>query len=178
MNERTRKAIFESFNQLLSKTDLDRITVRMIAENAGVSKATFYRYFKDKYDVMAYNYKVFVDNRVNPSASGSYEELLYLLYRDSENSMDYLQNAFKYVGVNSFTDYVYKYSFDIVERITLANRPSGLTQSEIMQLDVFSHGVSKMFTNWILGKYRLNAGSAARALYEMMPESLKHYWWV
>ncbi len=47
---------------------------------------------------MAYNYKVFVDNRVNPFASGSYEELLYLLYRDSENSMDYLQNALNMSG--------------------------------------------------------------------------------
>lgn len=178
MNDLVKKRILFSFNTLLANSDLDKITVNKIAQNAGVSKATFYRYYKDKYDVMAYNYKLFVDQRAAPSVSSSYEELLYLLYRDSEKNMKYLKNAFKYVGINSFSEFVYQYSFDIVERITLENRPSGLTQKEILQLDVFSHGVSQMFTNWIQGKYKLDARSASQALFDVMPESLKYYWWV
>ena len=177
MVERTRLAIFESFNNLLARMDLDRITIDMIAEGAGVSRATFYRYFKDKYDVMAYNYKLFVDHSASPGISHSYEELLYILFRDSEKGMEYLENAFKYLGVNSFTEYVYEYSYDIVERITLDNRPEGLTESEKLQLDIFCHGVSRMFGKWIMGGYDLSAGEAAKALYCEMPETLREYWW-
>lgn len=177
MVERTRLAIFESFNDLLARKDLDKITIEMIAKGAGVSKATFYRYFKDKYDVMAYNYKIFVDHSANPKTTHSYEELLYILFRDSEKNMEYLENAFKYLGVNSFIEYVYQYSFDIVSRITLDNRPEGLTESEVLQLDVFCHGVSRMFGKWIMGGYDLSADDAAKALYSEMPETLRDYWW-
>ncbi len=35
-----------------------------------------------------------------------------------------------------------------------------------------------MYQNWILGKYDLPASEAAKALYALMPPTLKHYWWV
>ena len=35
---------------------IDRIAVREIAENCGYSQATFYRQFRDKYDLIAWNY--------------------------------------------------------------------------------------------------------------------------
>ena len=176
-SEQNKLAIAEAMKALMRTMPIEKITTKEILEKAGVSRRSFYRYFKDKYDVMAYNYKLFVDRRADPAISHSYEELLYRLYRDSERSMTYLRNAFQYVGVNSFTEYVYEYSFDIVERITLDNRPEGLTESERLQLDVFCHGVSDMFVNWILGRYQLTPEEGAKALYGVMPPSLKHYWW-
>lgn len=50
----TKQHITDSFNALFRKYPLEKITVNMIIENAGVSKSTFYRYFLDKFDVMNY----------------------------------------------------------------------------------------------------------------------------
>lgn len=57
----TKQHITDSFNALFRKYPLEKITVNMIIENAGVSKSTFYRYFLDKFDVMNYNYKRVLD---------------------------------------------------------------------------------------------------------------------
>lgn len=39
------------FETLIKKKDLSKITVEEVIELAGVSKTTFYRYFRDKYDL-------------------------------------------------------------------------------------------------------------------------------
>ena len=51
----TKQHITDCFNVLCRKYPLDKITINMIVEMAGVSKSTFYRHFLDKYDVMNYN---------------------------------------------------------------------------------------------------------------------------
>ncbi|MBQ4417411.1 MAG: TetR family transcriptional regulator, partial [Butyrivibrio sp.] len=36
--------------------EIDRITIRQITDNCDYSPATFYRHFKDKYDLIAWDY--------------------------------------------------------------------------------------------------------------------------
>ena len=45
---RTERDIVQAFNRLIARTDIEKITTQMIADEAGVGRATFYRYFKDK----------------------------------------------------------------------------------------------------------------------------------
>lgn len=49
---RTKKGIFDSFIQLLEDVEFDQITVRQITEKANINRATFYRHFEDKYDLL------------------------------------------------------------------------------------------------------------------------------
>ena len=57
MRRKTAKEILaESFRELAEKKSVDKITVPDIVENCGYSKTTFYRLFKDKYDLMAWDY--------------------------------------------------------------------------------------------------------------------------
>ena len=56
MPDRTKREIVAAFNRLIARSEMEKITTLRIAEEAEVSKATFYRYFKDKYDVLNYNY--------------------------------------------------------------------------------------------------------------------------
>ena len=60
----TKDRILSAFNQLASHRDFDAITVFQIAQKAGVSRATFYRHFKDKYDVMNYNYSSLLEKHI------------------------------------------------------------------------------------------------------------------
>ena len=47
--------------KLISEVDFNKISVETIMKEAGVSRSTFYRYFKDKYDVMNANFKNILD---------------------------------------------------------------------------------------------------------------------
>lgn len=52
--ERTEDRIIKSFKKLVNENSFDKVTVTMIAEDAGISRPIFYRYFKDKYELMDY----------------------------------------------------------------------------------------------------------------------------
>ncbi len=49
---RTRKAIQDAFTSLVGERGFDAVTVRDISERAMVNRATFYRHFRDKHEVM------------------------------------------------------------------------------------------------------------------------------
>ena len=51
---RTRTAIADAFIHLLAENTIDHITVRMITDEVGCSRKTFYYYFSDIYDVTKY----------------------------------------------------------------------------------------------------------------------------
>lgn len=179
MISRTRKNIIDAFNQLIKSHDIENISVAMIVREADISKATFYRYFSDKYDVMNANYKELLDHYASPGKSGSYLELYELLYKHGIRNWKFLQRAFDTTGYNSFCKFIGEYSNAMIEKVTRQNRNgAGLTEAEKLQCDVFCIGVSFMYRNWIFEKYPLTPAEAARALYDIMPATLRDYWWV
>lgn len=57
MKRQTAKEILAaSFREIAENQPIDKITIKDIAENCGYSQATFYRQFKDKYDLIAWAY--------------------------------------------------------------------------------------------------------------------------
>ena len=50
--QRTRRAIHSSFLKLLSEKDLNKITVREIADGADVDRKTVYNYYSGVYDIL------------------------------------------------------------------------------------------------------------------------------
>lgn len=53
----TKKAIAASLKKLMTKTSLDKITVKDIVTDCGVNRQTFYYHFKDIYDLLGWIYK-------------------------------------------------------------------------------------------------------------------------
>ena len=47
----TKKYIAESFERLLEKKSFKSITIQDIADESEISRVTFYRNFKDKYEI-------------------------------------------------------------------------------------------------------------------------------
>ena len=177
MPERTRQAIVSAFNRLIAKAEIEKITTEKIAAEAGVSKATFYRYFKDKYDVLNYNYKALLDRALEQC--DNYRDLFFRLYSFARTEWTDFRRAFSTTGVNSLENFVYSYSKSVVEQITAQNRGgAALTPEETLQVDVLCYGISFMYKKWTLGQYPLDAETAVDTLFALMPESLKHLWFV
>lgn len=53
MSQITKRAILQSFMKLLNDRPLDKITIRDIVDDCGVTRSTFYYYFEDIYDLLA-----------------------------------------------------------------------------------------------------------------------------
>lgn len=177
MPERTKRDIVAAFNRLIARAEIEKITTQMIAAEAEVSKATFYRYFRDKYDVLNYNYKQLLDEALG--RCDNYRDLFYELYSFARNEWTSFRRAFYSTGVNSLENFVYSYSKSVVEQITAQNRGGEpLTPEENMQVDVLCYGISYMYKKWTLGQYPLEPDAAADALFALMPESLKDLWFI
>lgn len=52
----TKEILADSFRELAETRPVDKITIREIVDNCDYSPATFYRHFKDKYDLIAWDY--------------------------------------------------------------------------------------------------------------------------
>jgi len=178
MVNRTLKAILGAFNRLIAETDFQKISVEMIIKEAEVSRSTFYRYFKDKYDVMNANYKNILDYYIAPERSKNYRDLCEHLFEYGFANLNIFKKALDSTGFNSFGNFIYEYSYQTALSITKANRNGeGFTPAEELQVDVFCNGICAVYKNIVNQRYKIDAATAADALYEMMPESLKHYWW-
>lgn len=175
MPERTKRDIVAAFNRLIARAEIEKITTQMIAAEAEVSKATFYRYFRDKYDVLNYNYKQLLDEAL--MRCDNYRDLFFELYSFARDEWTSFRRAFYTTGVNSLENFVYSYSKSVVEQITSQNRDGApLTPEENMQVDVLCYGISYMYKKWTLGQYPLQPDVAADALFALMPETLKELW--
>ncbi|CAM2766110.1 TetR/AcrR family transcriptional regulator [Levilactobacillus brevis] len=56
----TKERIAEALASLLNHNTFDKITVREIADEAEVHRKTFYYYFADKYELLAFVYEHFI----------------------------------------------------------------------------------------------------------------------
>ncbi len=52
----TKEILAESFRELSAQKAADKITIKEITDNCGYSPAAFYRQFKDKYDLIVWDY--------------------------------------------------------------------------------------------------------------------------
>ena len=143
-------------------------------KEAHVSTSSFYRHYKDKYDVMNDNYKRILNQYMHSSQNHNYEDVFINLFNMSKE-LHYLKNAFDYTGINSLGDFIYQYSYNTV--IWMCKRKNiQFEDKDLLLLDVFCGGASIMYQHYILGKFDLSPQQAGKTLYQMFPDVFKISW--
>lgn len=99
------KAIAETTKKIICEKSIEKITVAEICEKTGVNPRTFYRYFKDKYEVIEwiYAHSSLTLGRSVPDWSfwDYFPYIAKLLYDDRL----FYRHVFQYHGQNSFRQY-------------------------------------------------------------------------
>ena len=143
-------------------------------KEAHVSTSSFYRHYKDKYDVMNDNYKRILDQYMHSSQNHNYEDVFINLFNMSKE-LHYLKNSFDYTGINSLGDFIYQYSYNtFIEMCKIKNIQ--FEDKDLLLLDVFCGGASIMYQHYILGKFDLSPQQAGKILYQMFPDVFKISW--
>ena len=83
---------------LLSKKPMDKVKTDTIIQNAHVAKASFYYYFKDKYDVMSNILKdVILASFKNPeNTTYPWRQRIYTTYKSILENFNFVKNILKY----------------------------------------------------------------------------------
>lgn len=110
----TRVLIGESLKVLMREHPFEKITIRMITDEAGIIRPTFYNYFCDKYEVLEW---IFCDNIIE-KVKAMFEQKMYaegikLLFVCMKNDSQFYRKAFEVTGQNAFDTIVEKYLYGL-----------------------------------------------------------------
>ena len=173
----TKQHIWESFYELSATIPFDKLTVERIIAHSGVSKATFYRHFRDKYDVLNYNSLAITERLIGWRRCKSWQQFLLLMFREIEKDMDYYRKAFRTSGQNAHSRFLYEYSFSVVKEcyLTTSGRET-LTAKETFMISHYCHGCVDTLEEWLLDPTRLSVEDMAELFYQAMPEQFRDTW--
>ncbi len=107
----TQDLLFKGITKLLQRQAIDKITVKDIINQAGVSRATFYRYYYDKYDLLNSYYEMILEDTLYRFKSDmTWEEAVYSIYKEIKRNLKFYQNAISSSDQNSLKNYIFEMS--------------------------------------------------------------------
>lgn len=180
MKRKTAKELLaESFRELARDRDIDRITVRDIVKNCGYSIATFYRQFRDKYDLIAWDYTRDVQLLLEQE-DGTRKDWRQSLSDAADyynEQREYLANLFTNTsGYDSFIRYMTEIHFAaLMKRIRAACDPDGPDMKTEMLVRLYGFGTVMLTCEWILGKYPVSRETLTEVYAASLPEPLRVY---
>ena len=148
MTQFTSKAIEESFIRLLNERPLDKITIKDIVDDCGISRNTFYYHFQDKYDLVNWIFQteflMAVQRRPYESTWALIRDLCEYFY---ENRAFYW-NALSVEGQNSFQDY-FREVLDPVVRAYAEDLFDGEGEDTAFFINFFSDAFIAAMLRWL-----------------------------
>ena len=104
IQQTTKELLAESLKELSQFKSVDKITIKELTKNCGLTSPTFYNHFHDKYDLMAWIYNQKVEASMKNFGRGdSFEDVICkwmkIVLEDENFYTNLLKNA---VGQNSF----------------------------------------------------------------------------
>ena len=179
MKRKTAKEILaQAFREVAESKNIDKITIQDIVDNCGYSPATFYRNFKDKYDLIAWDHTRSVAE-IMERIDGRYTWSRTLI--DGANwfyaEKGYLTNLLQHTsGHDSFIKYMTEINCDALKKhILAANGKETLTAKEELLVRTYCLGTVCLTCEWIIGKHDATPAEIAELYESSLPEPLKQY---
>ncbi len=175
MDSSVKQKIADSFETLLTSKNFDDITVMNIVEASGISKATFYRYFKDKYDILDYGVKNSIDSFFEPYLKGNSLQTVHYDFQEYLYSKkEFFYKAMKTEGPNSFENSLIHASVDLFYKIF--ELKSVNVTNEITDItNLYCHGAVSYLRKWIIGGFKEPPEYVSKITYESIPIIIRKY---
>ena len=168
MNIWTKKRIMTAFTELVEEEGYDHLTVEAIAKRADVSKATFYRYFKTKTDLLDAHYRDLYDAAFEDKNCRNLQDLFTLLLKQIRENPGEL-SMFDTVGYDSYREFIYKYTYTRGKAVIEKAWGRKLNRTEELHVALFCGGGARIMEEWACGKYRdLTAEEAGKEIASMV----------
>ena len=176
MSDITKNALANSLTELMAATPLDKITVRMLVENCGLNRQTFYYHFQDIYDLLDWTLQEdarhLVANKINLD---NWEKSIAALFVYMQENRMLVLNAFHSLERDTLEKEVFKLLSPLLHRLFSAqegfDRLSEADQNFIVS--VYGLGITGLFLRWIGANMMSPPEPMIRQLYRLMGGSLQ-----
>ena len=180
MKRKTAKEILaESFRELAETVPIDKITIKDIVYNCDYSPATFYRHFKDKYDLIAYDYVQRTSEIIAKFGTEGYEwkQIVTDCMHFFDKNRKYMKNLLLNTkGMDSFVRYFADANIGHITECILKNSSmKELSHDLEVYVRVYIFGTVQLTCQWLLGEFDSTADHLAELFEKAVPEPLKEY---
>ena len=175
----TKELLAESFRELAGQKPINKITITNITDNCGLSQPTFYRYFKDKYDLIAWIYVTDSQKIMQQIGSNGYiwkDTLLDAARYFSENRA-FALNALRHTsGRDAFL-----YLLETVNTELLSAEVRKVTMTEKLPSDIlglikiYCYGTVRFTFEWLMENMPISHEEYAEVMERSLPEPLRQY---
>lgn len=176
VKQTTKALLAESLKELSRNKAVNKITIKELTTNCGLTPPTFYNHFRDKYELMAWIYNQKVESSLkNFGVTDSFEDIicrwLEIILEDEEFYINLLKNS---VGQNSFRYATNDHAINLLtDWIKMRHNFDELPPPIYFCVKFFMRAVSEFVNDWCLGKRECSPQVMAKFLVEAMPAPLK-----
>lgn len=152
--EATKILLQEGLKTLMKSHSFEKITVRMITDEAGVLRPTFYNYYRDKYELLEGIFRDDIEERAEELLDeGLGEEALKLLFFKMGKEKDFYRKAFQVTGQNSFEGILEQYLYQVflrdLQRYSLKNQPAIKGWKKEVIAKFYSVSLTSIIKSWL-----------------------------
>ena len=154
----TKRIFAEALESLIETKSFASITIKDIIARSGGSRATFYRHFKDKYDLMNWVFK----NQMNAFSwsefnYSSLEDIYAKAIRIIYDKRRFFSNIVSYDKQNSFIEFLYDYGMRYFDKALKRKLGTNTLPKDLeFSAAYFCHASSAIFINWIKNGYPIS----------------------
>ena len=175
----TKEILAESFKELAEKKPINKITIADITGNCGMTPPTFYRYYKDKYDMISWIYMTGLQKITEQIGCDGYgwQDAVRDIGRFRVENRSYALNAIKHTrGRDAFAGTMGQIHAEALTNVVQKSFPGKELPLDIVtMIKVFSYGVCRLSIEWLLDPPPLTPEKCAELSANCMPEGLKPY---
>lgn len=180
MKRKTAKEILaESFREIAENKSADKITVVDIVDNCGYSTTTFYRHFKDKYDLIAWDYTHSLEKMLDKvrSEGKGWSEACFESSKLFNDQRTYLKNLLLHTsGYDSFARNMMAIHYEGLKNMIL--RAADMSEYDYhleLCVKTYCHGVVDLSCDWIMGQYDVTPEELTQVFEDSLPGVLSKY---
>ena len=159
--------------QCMTKLPLEKITVKEIVEECGTTRQTFYRNFKDKYDLINWYFdKILLESFEHMGEGRTVYEGLANKFHYIQDERLFFRAAFKNDAQNSLREHDFHLILQFYTGQIEEKTGKKITESMRFLLEMYCQGSIYMTVRWVLGKIKATPEQMAESLVDAMPAGL------
>lgn len=162
-----------AMNECMKTTPVDKITVKEIVEGCHTTRQTFYRHFKDKYDLINWYFdKVLLESFAHMGQGENVYEGLVKKFEYIRIERVFFAGAFRYDEQNCLKDHDFEMILKFYQDRIREKTKKPLDEEMEFLLEMYCQGSIYMTVKWVLGGMKATPEEMAKSLVDAMPQRL------
>lgn len=172
--DKTKYRLAQSIKECMKTTPVDRITVRQIVDNCGITRQTFYRNFLDKYDLINWYFdKLLLESFEHMGSGKTVEEGLIRKFRYIQLERVFFTGAFRSDDHNSLKEHDFELIFQFYSDLIQSKTGKRPDRELSFLLEMYCNSSIYMTVRWVLSGMKEPPEEMARLLVAAMPHKIE-----